>query len=135
MPEDDRPARPSPPMKIYLAANDKSGAKETGEALHEAGHDVKAIWFEGATLTRRSKNTIQTAFDIVRAVSACEVLVIVSRAPATPASRPFKFVELGIALGLNKRVFVIGGRETNMEFHPLVRMVDDVNDVVNSLYC
>lgn len=53
----------------------------------------------------------QFAQEDVQDVSDCELLVAFTEPPRTSASRGGRHVELGLALGLGKRVIVVGFRE------------------------
>ena len=124
-------------MKIYLAARYSRREELCGyrELLRAAGHAVDAVWLNGTHQISDSGKPIgeagealvegddgsssdcaaalrlRFAMDDFRDVSMCELLIAFTEPPRSNASRGGRHVELGIALGQMKRVWIVGPRE------------------------
>jgi len=61
----------------------------------------------------------------------CDALVLVAGKEKYSGG---KFVEAGIAIGLGKRVVVLGRRENMLLWHPLVTSVEEPEDISGALY-
>lgn len=95
----------------HQLSNEGTPIGETGEALVE-GDDVKAA-------ALRAK----FADDDWQDVTGADLVISFTEPPRSSANRGGRHVEFGIALGLGKRVIVVGHRENifhwlpNVEFH------------------
>ncbi len=124
-------------MKIYLAARYSRRLELCGyrEQLRKMGHTVNAVWLDGQhqisdtgmpigesgealvegddgptgarSVTLRNKFAGEDFRDII----SCDMLIAFTEPPRSNASRGGRHVELGIALGTMKRVWVVGYRE------------------------
>lgn len=116
-------------MKVYVASHDRWAASYVASVLSNKGHEIVSRWHSKEFLptsehTALERNAI--AMEDVEDVRACDVLVLVSGPDKYSGG---KFVEAGIALGLFRRVVVIGRRENMLMWHPLIQCVDTPEEV------
>lgn len=113
-------------MKIYLASRYSRREELCGyrEKLRAAGHQVDAVWLngqhqisdddegdDGSVTDRAARLRSKFAAEDFRDVQFCELLIAFTEPPRSNTSRGGRHVELGIALGMMKRVWVVGHRE------------------------
>lgn len=124
-------------MKIYLAARYSRRLElcEYREQLRAMGHTVQACWLDGehqisdtgtpigehgealvegddgSTTERAAALRQKFAQDDYRDVLVCQLLIAFTEPPRSNASRGGRHVELGLALGMLKRVWIVGPRE------------------------
>lgn len=124
-------------MRIYLAARYSRRLElcDYREQLREMGHTVQAVWLDGehqisdhgtpigehgealvegddgSQSARAAALRQKFAHDDFRDVSMCELLIAFTEPPRSNASRGGRHVELGIAMGMMKQVWVVGPRE------------------------
>jgi nucleoside 2-deoxyribosyltransferase len=124
-------------MRIYLASRYSRRIELCGyrSQLLAAGQTVQAEWLNGdhqisdsgeplgergeqlvegndeSTDVRSAQLRSKFAQDDFRDVAMCDLLIAFTEPPRSSASRGGRHVELGIALGMMKRVFVVGHRE------------------------
>lgn len=143
-------------MKVYLAAR-YSRRRELcvyRDMLIAAGHEVPARWLngehqisdsgqpigeagealvegdDGAATDQAAMLRQQFALEDVQDVRDCDVLVAFTEPPRSGASRGGRHVELGLALGLQKRVIICGPRENIFCWLPGVVHVATPRDVL-----
>lgn len=73
------------------------------------------------------------AQDDFRDVAGCELLIAFTEPPRSGNSRGGRHVELGIALGLMKRVSIVGPRENIFCWLEGVRQFDTFDDLMNRM--
>lgn|SRR6185295_413284 len=124
-------------MRIYLASRYGRRLELCGyrDQLQAAGHTVQAKWLDGqhqisdrgtpigeagealvegddgSTSEKAAAMRNRFAMDDFRDVTMCEMLIAFTEQPRVTTSRGGRHVELGIALGLMKRVWIVGPRE------------------------
>lgn len=124
-------------MKIYLAARYSRRVELCGyrEALQALGHTVTSRWLngdhqisdtgealgdggealvegdDGSQTGRAAALRELFAKEDFADVLACDLLIAFTEPPRSSASRGGRHVELGLALGAMKRVWVVGYRE------------------------
>lgn len=124
-------------MRIYLAARYSRRLElcEYRDQLRAAGHTVQATWLDGehqisdrgtpigesgealvegddeSASERAAALRQRLAHEDYRDVAMCELLIAFTEPPRSNHSRGGRHVELGIALGMMKRVFIVGPRE------------------------
>lgn len=124
-------------MRIYLAARYSRRMELCGyrDRLVAAGHTVQAVWLngehqisdrgtpigesgealvegdDGSTSGESARLRERFAHEDFRDVAACDLLIAFTEQPRSGASRGGRHVELGIALGQDKRVWIVGPRE------------------------
>ena len=124
-------------MKIYLASRYSRREELCGyrEQIRRIGHTVDAVWLngqhqisdrgipigeqgealvegdDGSTSERAAALRSKFAEEDFRDVMNCDLLIAFTEPPRSSASRGGRHVELGIALGMMKRVWIVGPRE------------------------
>ena len=116
--------------KAYLAA--KFGSREELEALsplfRKYGIDVCARWvFGGEEGLSRAEIALLDLEDVAR--SDLFILWTHERGSKQPGGG--RFVEMGYALALKKRVVIVGPRENVFCDHPDVEAYDNLMDFIN----
>lgn len=112
-------------MKVYVASHCILEGQRVASVLSEAGHVVSSRWLNSEfkpteQYVEPERSVIaQEDFDDV---AASDALVLVAGPDRYPGG---KFVETGIALGMGKRVVVIGRRENMLIWLPAIRQVGD----------
>jgi nucleoside 2-deoxyribosyltransferase len=115
-------------MIAYVAGNDQKSARLVAAHLRDAGHFVNSSWLaEDFSLTASygDAERARLAAKDVSEVAASDTLVLLASPHRVPGG---KFVETGVALGLGKRVVVLGHRENMLMYHPSVERYDSVED-------
>ena len=102
-------------MKLYLAAQ-YARRKELvnyAEQLRAAGHEITARWLTGQHEAADGDTSRWGDFaeDDFADIEACDCLIAFTELATDAIPRGSRHVELGIALGLNKFVVVVGPRE------------------------
>ena len=124
-------------MRIYLASRYSRRVELCGyrNQLTAGGHAVQAVWLDGnhqisdtgaplgeegerlvegddgSTNVRAAALRSKFARDDFRDVAMCDLLIAFTEPPRSNSGRGGRHVELGSALGMMKRVFVVGYRE------------------------
>lgn len=124
-------------MNIYLAARYSRRLELCGyrEQLRQLGHDVPAVWLNGshqisdrgAPIGEHGEALVEGdaggdpeeaailrqkfAQEDLRDVMLCDLLIAFTEPPRSSASRGGRHVELGLALGMGKHVWIVGPRE------------------------
>lgn len=146
-------------MRIYLASRYSRRLElcEYRSALEAVGHTVTSRWLNGShqvsdggtPLTEAGESLVegddggtspeaarlreQFAYEDFRDVEQCDQLIAFTEPPRSNASRGGRHVELGLALGMRKRVWVVGYRENIFCWLDDVRFFPDFNAVMESL--
>jgi len=146
-------------MRIYLASRYGRRAElcEYREQLNAAGHKVQAQWLDGShqisdtgtpigetgealvegddgsTTLKAAAMRNRFAMDDFRDVTMCELLIAFTEPPRSSASRGGRHVELGIALGLMKQVWIVGPRENIFCWMEDVRQFDTWEECLKQL--
>jgi hypothetical protein len=120
-------------MRVYIAGDSQEKCLEVAEELIKAGHEIISSWLyeeflrtKKYTPERRAIIASQDESDILD----CEALVCVASPDMVPGG---KFVEVGLAHGMGKTVFILGRRENMMMWHPSFQHADNVNALVEIL--
>ena len=117
-------------MKIYIAASNQEAAILTSLRLIEAGHDITSSWLSEpfdrtVKYSEAERRAIaETDFDDI---ADADALVCLESDGLIPGG---KFVEVGIALGLEKLVCVVGRRENMLMWHPGISQVDSIEEFI-----
>lgn len=145
-------------MRIYLAARYSRREELCGyrEQLRTLGHEVCAVWLNGKHQIGRDGNPIgdhgetlvesdggdaveaallrqKFAAEDFRDVAMCDLLIAFTEPTDTTAKRGGRHVEMGIALGMMKRVWVVGHRENLFCWLEDVRFFPDFADAFGCL--
>lgn len=136
--------------RIYLAARYSRRLELCGyaEQIRERGGIVDAVWLKGehqisdtgtpigeggealvegddvSTSARAAALRQKFAQDDFRDVLMCDLLIAFTEPPRSSSSRGGRHVELGIALGLMKHVWIVGPRENIFCWMEDVRQFD-----------
>lgn len=120
-------------MKLYVAAHSQEEARAVAKILKEAGHEITSRWLD-EDFSKTSEYTfidkVGIASDDVEDVHKSEALVLLPSPRRIPGG---KFVEVGVAIGTDKRVFILGHRENMLLFHPLCTTFDSVEQLVKEI--
>lgn len=117
-------------MKIYVAAHSQDDARKVAEKLSEAGHEITSTWLQ-KDFSRTSSYTEfqreQIANKDAHEVMNSDALVLLASPYRVPGG---KFVEVGVALGLRKPIYLLGHRENMLMWHYLVQQFNSVEDML-----
>lgn len=108
-------------MDCYISSHHPVPANEVAEILQSAGHRVVSTWHVGDPPPNKIDWQERTIHNFQQ-IKDSEIHILVS---GDDKYRGGKFVEAGYALGLGKKVVVVGRRENGMLFHPNVFLVPD----------
>lgn len=116
-------------MKIYIASHCRWAACFVAREIAQMGHEIVSGWHDTPFLptdkhteNERQNIAIQDANDVAR----CDALVLVAGPDKYSGG---KFVEMGIAIGLGKKSFVVGRRENMLMWLPRIVAVDDPSEL------
>lgn len=127
-------------MKFYIAAR-FSRRPECNALAHELqalGHTITSRWVKPDSDHVKATGLSQQAADAerrrfatedVQDVLCCDAMVSLMETPRNN-SRGGRHVEFGMALGLEKELYIIGPRETVFHHLPTVMHFETVNDFV-----
>jgi nucleoside 2-deoxyribosyltransferase len=114
-------------VKIYIAGHDQEEAKSLAAVCVSAGHEVTSRWL-GKEFKGTDKHTVEErqaiAVEDEQDVRSADTLVLISCERRVPGG---KFIEVGIALGERKPVYVLGHRENMLMWHPSITLVESVD--------
>ena len=120
-------------MKIYVACHERELAHSTAEVLSASGHEITSRWHNKAFHPMDFHSEVereQIAQEDFDDISAADSLVLIAGPEKYSGG---KFVEAGIALGMGKRVLVIGRRENMLLWLPQVVAVSAARDAARTL--
>jgi len=146
-------------MRIYLAArySRRDELCEHRRSIESLGHTVTSRWLNGlhqisdagqpigdsgeslvedddeSTHVKAASLRSKFALDDFQDVMTCELLIAFTEPPRSSASRGGRHVELGLALGTMKRVWVIGYRENIFCWMEDVVFFETIEDAINAL--
>ena len=120
-------------MKIYVASHCKLAGLHVATVLESADHFITARWLH-SEFKPTEQYSAQAKFTVAQEdyddVVASEALVLVAGPDKYSGG---KFVEAGIALGLGKRVVVVGRRENMLLWHPSIEQVETPEEAARLL--
>ena len=120
-------------MHIYVAAHCRWAASYIASILRSSGHVVTSRWLDEPFHTTASypDEERRRVAEMDRAdVFASDLLVLVAGPDKYSGG---KFVEAGIAIGLNKPVVVLGRRENMLLYVSNVKVVDTPEELIRVL--
>jgi hypothetical protein len=115
--------------KVYVAASDKRAAEHVADVLLKDHFDVVSTWHADTSGDPFDKSAV--AARNVDQVKSADALVVVDHYGRVPGG---KFVEAGVALGLGKRVIILGARENLLLHHPSIVRVNHTSQVRAALH-
>lgn len=113
-------------MDIYIASHSKEFANEAAQKLSGAGHQIISSWHYGAFLStaeHTQKECEEKAWRDYEEVSNSDLLMLFSGPDKYSGG---KFVEAGIAIGMGKKVCVIGHRENMLLYLESIPVFESV---------
>lgn len=120
-------------MKLYIASHSQEEAKAVAKLCQDAGHTITSRWLE-EDFTKAHNYTEADNFEIADNdaddVGAADALVLLASPRRIPGG---KFVEVGIALGQLKPVFILGHLENMMMYHHLTLRFDSAEDFLKAI--
>lgn len=121
-------------MKLYIAGHNQEDAIAVADALmgHSA-HQITARWLKkpfNRTNEHSEEERIAIAEEDHSDITAANGLVLLASPKRVPGG---KFVEVGIALGQGKPVYILGHRENMLMWHPSVKRFDSVEDLMKEI--
>lgn len=118
-------------MKIYIACHSLQLAKDISIELLSLGHEIASSWIYTSEFLPTEKYSIERRAEIAQInaddVMASDALVLIAGPDKYTGG---KFVEMGIALGRRKRVFVLGRRENMQCWHPAIVQISNCAEIV-----
>jgi hypothetical protein len=119
-------------LKIYMASGDQERARALREVLTGHGFTVVSRWLEAVHLDRPKAGSArrQAAVECIDDVKRCDALVLLT---GDGPGKGGRHVEAGAALGLGRRVFLVGSQENTLSDHPLVMVVPNETELVRVL--
>jgi len=125
-------------MKIYIAArfSKRYGCNQLARYMKLLGHEITSRWVLPGSdhitptgLSERAADAERERFarEDFEDVIACDWMISLMEKPRSN-SRGGRHVEFGIAIGLSKKLTIIGPRETVFHHLPHVEQFDRVND-------
>jgi hypothetical protein len=131
-------------MRFYLAARYSRIAemRHVAGILVELGHEISCRWIESSEADIMSDWTAgcRDALDSERSTCAsgdvldinqADSLICFSDPPRSNVpSRGGHNVEMGVALGAGKNVYIVGPRENVFYFHPSVHVFEKMDDLL-----
>lgn len=115
-------------MKVYISAHHPDPANELSDALTAAGHQVLSTWHRDGPRPDISDEPAWAEkacdnFDLIDKVDALILIASLAHISGTNRVAGGKFVEAGYALGVEKRVYTLGGVENGM-MHAALNVAD-----------
>lgn len=107
-------------MKVYIAGDSELAALYVAELVKTAGHTIMSSWHDGV-FQRTAEHMVVERRSIASRdldeVQGSDILILIASRGLVPGG---KFVEAGAALGVGKKVIVLGRRENILLWHPRV---------------
>ncbi len=120
-------------MKFYFASRYRHKEKllKISKLLEAKKHKVVSSWLSVPSLKpyeENKKESRKMAAQIVREIKSCDVFVLISDRAGTDM-----FVESGIAIAFKKKIYVVGrwGKRSLMHFHPSIKHIDKLEELLN----
>lgn len=146
-------------MRIYLASRYSRRIELCGyrDQIRAAGHVVQAVWLNGehqisdrgTPIGEKGEALVEGddgsstdcaaalrskfAYEDFRDVAMCDLLIAFTEPPRSGHSRGGRHVELGIALGMMKRVWIVGHRENIFCWHEDVRFFETWEECLRTI--
>ena len=116
--------------KIYIASHSQQDGLKIARKLQELGHTISSTWlykkFE-PTSSYSDSDKVYIAKQDAHEILISDGLVVLSTYDSVPGG---KFVEVGIALGSNKDVYLYGYRENMLMWHPNIKQINSLAEVL-----
>ena len=119
-------------MKFYFASRFRYKEKisEISKLLESKKHKVISSWINSPSLKPYEENEKECrlmAKNIESEIKKCDVFVLIDDRAGTDM-----FVELGIAISLKKKIYVVGkyGKRSLMHLHPQIKNMLSMDDLL-----
>ncbi len=130
------------PLKIYLAA--RYGLWEAmqvyGEHIEALGHETTSSWYHDVDPDAEEDTDPDVLREEARldiaGIEGADLVIVFTEAldcHIPGASRGGRHVEMGVALGMKKSVWIVGPRENIFCHHPNVVAFDTFDEVLHEL--
>lgn len=122
--------------KVYIASHSKEQAVILANTLlSDNSLDINIIssWIYqpfNPTITYSDEEKIDIAMTDFNEVSNCDILILIAGNEKYSGG---KFVEIGIALALNKNIFILGRRENMLLWNKNILQYDSVDGLVHDI--
>lgn len=122
-------------MKIYLASNYITHPEMRSLALIlvSMGHAVTSEWINGTDTDDWAQYWAQYAQRDLRDIDVADTVIFFSGNPKGCRKRGAKHVEFGYALGLFKRIFIVGKRQNVFHHLPGISRFTDIDALIEYL--
>lgn len=130
------------PLKIYLAARFGlwEAMQDYAERFEALGHETVSSWYHGIVPNTPEDNDPETLCDEaqndINDIAEADLVIVFTESldvHVSGASRGGRHVEMGVALGMKKAVWVVGPRENLFCHHPDVVVFENFDDVRHEL--
>lgn len=120
-------------MKLYIATQSKIIGQLIGLSLYNVGHKITSSWLFDDTYAKP-----KTPIEYSCAVHKCEDDIrssdaLVFLATYDDIGKGSKFVEMGMALALDKPVYILGTADFAFAWHEIVKVFDDITALIEFL--
>lgn len=119
-------------MKVYLAGrfHEKDFMRNAQEMLRAKGHEISWDWTKHKNIRpypEHLEEAEEQASADIQGVKDCDIFILLS----DEAGRGM-YVELGVAVALQKKIFIVGEHNTNCLFYFLLFIIrkDTLEDVL-----
>ena len=128
-----------PRLSIYLAAalERQPAMQEVADFFRRQGFAVASTWHAGGDL--RPDHTVPpgvlhaASLQAMAELRSADLVVVFTEPLGSAYQRGGRHVELGVALALEKVVFVVGPREAMFHHHPRVLQVQSETELVRAI--
>lgn len=108
-------------MRIYLAASfsTKVSANLRADEIRSRGHEITSSWLSATNDSDPLDDAgicVTAALTCFADIARADLLIQV----VPPRTSPGKYVELGIAVALQKEIVIVGGIASVFHYHPAV---------------
>lgn len=123
-------------MKIYIAARygRRDEANSVAFHLRENGHEITSTWINQVEdemgYTESEGTTMGMAIKDLDEIRDADAIVALSEVDTNPWGRGGRHVEFGYAIGLEKRIYVVGPMENLFHYLPQVVVTDTIFDLI-----
>lgn len=127
-------------MKVYLAARytRKDEMREYADRLQRANHHVTSRWVEVKhnveDIDRERERASRYASEDSEDLTAADAVVVFTEPPRKELTRGGRHVEFGMALALQKRLFVVGPPENVFYALPQVEVYSTWDQLFDSRF-
>lgn len=124
-------------IKVFITASNTYSAAYFAGVLEANGFQITSGWHDNPTPLKRStelseSERVKIAEKSKQQIKNSDYLLVIADPDMVPGG---KFVDVGVALGADKKVILIGRRENIKMYDPGVVAVATVQDVLREMGC